>query len=94
MSDVLTLEQAADGLGVSAKTVRRWIAAGELRASHLARGRWAIRREDLDAFLDARATGGTTQPAPRPVHAAPAPLPARPSRRQQPGRLVAPRRAA
>jgi excisionase family DNA binding protein len=49
----VTLEEAAERLQCSTKTVRRKIASRELRASHVARGVWAIREEDLDAYLDA-----------------------------------------
>jgi excisionase family DNA binding protein len=52
----VTLEQAAERLHCSVRTVRRRINAGELRASHIGRGKWLIREEDLDDYLDATAT--------------------------------------
>jgi excisionase family DNA binding protein len=52
----MTLEQVAERLCCSVRTVRRRINAGELRASHIGRGKWLIREEDLDAYLDATAT--------------------------------------
>jgi excisionase family DNA binding protein len=53
--DVLSTEQAAGLAGVSAKTVRAWIAAGDLAAGH--RGpRRTIRRADLERFLAGEAS--------------------------------------
>jgi len=47
-ADWVTAEQAAELLGVGPKTVRRWAAAGRLRAEH--RGRvWRIDRAGLPA---------------------------------------------
>jgi excisionase family DNA binding protein len=49
------LQAVAERLGCSVKTIRRRIAAGELRASRIARGRWVITEDDLQAYLDATA---------------------------------------
>lgn len=95
----MNLEQAAEQLGCSVKTVRRRIQTGELRAARVARGIWVIRDEDLDAYLDAAVV------APRPAQAVridPSPVvPRTAGRRQRPvrgdGRLTVPpreRRAA
>lgn len=45
--DAVTATQAAALLGVSERTVRRKIAAGEIRARHIARNRFAIALADL-----------------------------------------------
>ncbi|WP_395690357.1 helix-turn-helix domain-containing protein [Nocardioides sp.] len=47
----LTLEDAGKQLEVSAKTVRRLIAAGHLRGTYIGR-QVRVRPEDLDAYLD------------------------------------------
>jgi excisionase family DNA binding protein len=53
---IVSLKMAATALGCSTRTLRRAIDAGELRASKLAaRGCWVIQREDLFAWIDARA---------------------------------------
>jgi excisionase family DNA binding protein len=53
---IIRLKAAATALGCSTRTLRRAIDAGELRASKLAtRGCWVIQREDLIAWIDARA---------------------------------------
>jgi excisionase family DNA binding protein len=53
---IISLKVAAMALGCSTRTLRRAIDAGELRASKLAaRGCWVIQREDLFAWINARA---------------------------------------
>jgi excisionase family DNA binding protein len=47
---LLTIEEAADYLAMSTRTLRRKIEAGELAAHQLGRV-WRISREDLAAFL-------------------------------------------
>jgi len=47
----LTLEEAGEQLDVSAKTVRRLIAAGHLRGTFVGR-QVRVRPEDLDFYLD------------------------------------------
>ena len=49
----LTVAQVADELHVTAVTVRRWIANGELPAVKAGPRRWTIRRSDLARFLSA-----------------------------------------
>jgi excisionase family DNA binding protein len=57
LPELLTLKQTAAVLGCSTRTLRRRIAEGALRASQVAdRGGWVVQRDDLVAFLDARAT--------------------------------------
>ena len=51
-----TLDEVADRLQVSTRTLRRWIAAGELKAHRLG-GVVRISGEDLRAFLALRRTG-------------------------------------
>jgi excisionase family DNA binding protein len=48
-----TVAQVADQLGVSPKTIRRWIGREELRVHHLGR-QLRISAEDLAAFLGQR----------------------------------------
>jgi excisionase family DNA binding protein len=54
----LTIPQAAETLGVSTKTVRRYIKAGELSASNISLGskqaRWRVSKRSLDNFLRRR----------------------------------------
>lgn len=57
---LLTVRQVAKRLSVHEETVRRWIAAGRLRAIKLgsrAAG-WRIRQGELDRFLQERETDG------------------------------------
>lgn len=51
--DLLDAHQIADELGVSVKTVRRWMSTGQLRSAPIGNRR-LTRREDLTAFLHSR----------------------------------------
>ena len=53
----LTVAQVAEELHVTAVTVRRWIANGELPAAKAGPRRWTIRRSDLARFLSADRDG-------------------------------------
>jgi excisionase family DNA binding protein len=65
---VMSLRAAAAALDCSTRTLRRAIDAGELRASRLAqRGCWVVQRDDLMAWIDARA-----RPTARPINPLPA----------------------
>ncbi|HET7385585.1 MAG TPA: helix-turn-helix domain-containing protein [Nocardioidaceae bacterium] len=55
---VISLTEAAEILGVSTKTVRRYIAAGELDAVRLGRRTIRIKTESLDRLIDAPSTPG------------------------------------
>jgi excisionase family DNA binding protein len=46
----MTAQQVADALGVAERTVRRWIARGELNATKSGRS-FSIRAEDVEAML-------------------------------------------
>ncbi len=48
----------AEQLGVTTRTVYAWIQSGQLPSFRLSRRARRIRREDLNAFLDARRQGG------------------------------------
>ncbi len=48
-----TIQDVADRLKVSYRTVFRWVHAGELAAYKLGQ-EWRISEEDLKAFLEAR----------------------------------------
>jgi excisionase family DNA binding protein len=66
-----TTSEVAARLRVGEDKIRTAIANGELKAVDLAargskRPRWRISPEDLEAFLAARASGGS-KPAPRPA---------------------------
>ena len=50
---LVSLTQAAEILGVSTKTVRRYIAAGDLDAVRLGRRTIRIKTESLDRLIDA-----------------------------------------
>lgn len=52
----LTVDEVAELMRVSVKTVMRAIAAGQLEASQLTQGRggWRVRPEAIDAWLEAR----------------------------------------
>lgn len=60
MDDVCTVEEAAQRLKVSPKTIYRALERGELRASKIGRA-WRIAEKDLTEFLEARMQ-------PRPPH--------------------------
>jgi glutamate N-acetyltransferase/amino-acid N-acetyltransferase len=64
----LTLEQAAERLQCSVRTLRRWIAAGTLRASRLPGGGYRIAEDDVNRLLDpeARPMPETTPTNPEP----------------------------
>ena len=47
---LLTLEEVAEVLRVSTRSVNRYIEAGKLKASKI--GVWRIKQSDLDRFLD------------------------------------------
>ncbi|KQW47596.1 hypothetical protein ASC77_14215 [Nocardioides sp. Root1257] len=50
---LVSIAEAAEILGVSTKTVRRFIAAGNLEAVRLGRRTIRIKTESLDRFIDA-----------------------------------------
>ena len=50
---LLSIKDAAEFLGLSTKTVGRWIKAGELNAHQLGR-QWRISPEDINRFLATR----------------------------------------
>lgn len=52
---LLSVRETAEFLNVSEKTVRRWIAAGHLRAHCLGR-QWRITAEEIERFLMTRAS--------------------------------------
>lgn len=54
----LTVNEVAAFMRVSTKTVRRAIAAGHLEASQVSqgRGRWRVRPEAIDAWMELRST--------------------------------------
>ena len=57
ISTLLTIADVADHLRVNAKTVRRWVATGELPAYKVGR-QWRVAEEDLWAFLAKHRCGG------------------------------------
>ena len=52
--EILTIKQISRELEVDDKTVRRWIKSGQLIAEQDIVGRYKIKREDLDAFIEER----------------------------------------
>ena len=55
---LLTAREVADLLGVSAETVLRWTRRGELPAIRLPGGAIRFRQDELDGWLEQRATPG------------------------------------
>ncbi|HEX3664823.1 MAG TPA: helix-turn-helix domain-containing protein [Rhizomicrobium sp.] len=51
--EYLTMDQFADELGISTRTIRRWRDAGELHAYKIGH-QWRISREDVNAFMAVR----------------------------------------
>lgn len=58
-SDLLTTAQAAEYLGVHPKTMERMLRYGEVRSAKIGR-RYRIRREWLEAYVDAQSAVTTT----------------------------------
>ena len=56
LPNLLTIEQAAEHLQVSSKTVRRWIDTGDLIAHRFGR-QWRISAADLQTFIRMRRQG-------------------------------------
>ena len=52
-STLLTLNQTAETLQVSVKSVRRWIKSGELIAHRIGH-QWRVSKPDLQTFIRAR----------------------------------------
>ncbi len=55
---LVSLVDAADALAVSTRTVRRYIAEGQLDAVRLGRKTLRIKVESIERFIDARPVGG------------------------------------
>jgi excisionase family DNA binding protein len=58
--DWLTTDEVAKELKVNVKTVRNWIASGELEAMDVG-GEYRISRADLNDFIQRRKTGKNRQ---------------------------------
>ena len=50
----LSVQEAADCLGVARTTIYRWAKESKLRIYKLAKGVARVKRQDLEAFLQAR----------------------------------------
>ncbi len=59
---LLSLNEAAQALAVSPKTVRRYIAAGELEAVRLGHKTIRVKVESLDRLIDAHPVNGWRGP--------------------------------
>jgi excisionase family DNA binding protein len=57
MSSWLTVASVADDLGVSPRTVLRWVERGELEALRLPGGRLRISQSAYSAWVEAHTTG-------------------------------------
>lgn len=53
----MSLNDAADALAVSTRTVRRYIAEGQLEAVRLGRKTIRIKVDSIERFIDARPVG-------------------------------------
>ena len=58
---LVTLADAADALAVSTRTVRRYIADGQLEAVRLGRKTLRIKAESVERFIDAKPVGNWTR---------------------------------
>lgn len=54
MEEVYTVQEVAQNLKVSERTVRNWIESGELPAFPIGKRGYRISRADLQAFIDER----------------------------------------
>ncbi len=54
MSNLLTLQQAADKMNVKLRTLRSWLEQGKITAIKMPNGGWRIREDWLDNWLDKR----------------------------------------
>ena len=61
--ELVGVPEAAHYCDVDPRTVRRWIAKGQLRASKAGPRRWMIRRSDIKGFLSDGGRMGTTAEA-------------------------------
>ncbi len=59
--DLLTMEQVAQRLGISLKTVYRWIEAGELPVSMIGPRTYRIFERDLITFIYSRQINKSTK---------------------------------
>lgn len=55
---LVSLNDAADALAVSTRTVRRYISDGQLEAVRLGRKTLRIKVDSIERFIDARPVGG------------------------------------
>ncbi len=53
-----TLQEVADRLKVSYRSVYRWVHAGRLPAYRVGEREWRVRNADLERFLEERRSGG------------------------------------
>ena len=53
-NELITTEKAAEMLGVTQRTVRRWCNSGELPAQRTSGSWWVIRREDVERLREER----------------------------------------
>ncbi len=54
MQEVYTVQEVAQNLKVSERTVRNWIESGELPAFPIGKRGYRISKADLQAFIDER----------------------------------------
>lgn len=73
----LSIQEAADHLGVNPRTVRRYMRLGRLEASRVSNKVVRIRLADLDRFMDSNVPAKPKEQAPVPH----APQPVRPAAR-------------
>ena len=86
--EILTVDQVADVVQLSSKTVLRAIAAGHLEASRLGQGRagWRVKKGAVDQWMELRSNASACAQA-RMVSALPIPA-SSPDVARRPGRLT------
>ena len=60
MSNLLTIAQVAQKLGIQERTLRIWIRDGRIAGIKLPNGEWRMKEEHLEGWLNKRTVKATT----------------------------------